>query len=426
VICFRKFKILYFKILDEKLELIKKVEEFLGPRNWIEEWKIRENGKTENQRKLEKELCYSIKDEKWGKCSEIMENGVSFDFVDSDGYGTFYWLLYQAIDSNNSVAKEILNQIEENEKIGHIEKQWAIFMIRENYGGAAIVINWRNKIGFGTEIVTKSKRPIFNTIMMMGEYNWEEEFTILIIDQISNFEVIFVTDLNYIKHQKLEQNVKGSLPKFIIIAKRKCSNIDELVERVFSNKYFHQSEPLIWKFKIGKIQKYVCSYFHDLKISEDVILYLENGKVRYKSKTDVFPRNIEILEVENYLKEKLNGNLEIKMSQLLGLGGESIVIRKMINIAGMDKEFALRISNYENSAKMTKKVKMFEGHYTDTYDNDRFGDGVGIDIIDPEAVYKSENVKEMEIKNINHKNIIKYVDHTFEVIDSILCHITGK
>mgnify|MGYP000039350781 CR=1 FL=1 len=307
-------------------------------------------------------------------------------------------------------------------KIGQIEKQWAIWMSMEDYIMVLSVINWGNEIGniFGTEIVTKSKRPIFNTIMMMRSGLLKEEFTISIINQISNFEVIFETDLNYIKHQKLEQIVKARLAKFIIIAKRKYSNIDEIVERVFSNKYFHQSEPLIWKFKIGKIQKYVCSYFHDLKISEDVILYLENGKVRYKSKTDVFPRNIEILEVENYLKEKLNGNLEIKMSQLLGLGGESVVLRKMINVAGMDTEFALRISNYENSAKMTKKSRMFEGMM--------YGAKVGVDIniIDPEAVYKSKNVKEMEIKNINHKNIIKYDDHTFEVIDSILCHITGK
>ena len=115
MVFFRKFKILYFKILDEKLELIKKVEEFLGPRNWIEEWKIRENGKTENRRKLEKELFDTVKSKKWEECSEMMKNGVSFDFVRSDGYGTFCWLLSRAIDDNISGAKEILNLIEENE-----------------------------------------------------------------------------------------------------------------------------------------------------------------------------------------------------------------------------------------------------------------------------------------------------------------------
>ena len=125
------------------MELIKKVEDFLGPRNWIEKWKIRENRKTENDRELEKRLNDAIDwNDNWKKCGELIKSGVSFDFVDFGGYGTFYWLLYGTFYDNNSEAKEIFKQIGKNRKWEEMERTWTICMIQKEHTFAARIITW--------------------------------------------------------------------------------------------------------------------------------------------------------------------------------------------------------------------------------------------------------------------------------------------
>ena len=239
---------------------------------------------------------------------------------------------------------------------------------------------------------------------MLENETFDEKLTLKILnDLFPNFETIFESDLNFIKSAKIEQKVKYSLPKLINLANRKSSKVDEIVSKIFPNKYFDHVEPLIWKSKIGKCERNICSYFKDKNISEDIILYLQDGKVRYKfgSKSEI----IEIPELHDFFKEKLRGNLEIKMSQLLGIGGESVVLRKMVEIEEnheqiTKKECALRISTFENSSKI-KNVHVYNFH----------------------EIYNSVKVKELEIKELKHENIIKYYDHSFEVIEGILCHI---
>ena len=101
-----------------------------------------------------------------------------------------------------------------------------------------------------------------------------------------------------------------------------------------------------------------------------------------------------------------NENLELKLSRLLGVGGECVVIQKMVEIDSKMTECALRVAPYDNSARKA----LFDG----------------TDVLDSPEVYKSVHVRELEVKMLNHKNIIQYFDNSFEVIDGNLCHVTGS
>ena len=110
-----------------------------------------------------------------------------------------------------------------------------------------------------------------------------------------------------------------------------------------------------------------------------------------------------------YFKKSGKAKINFNMTNLIGLGGECVVIRKKIKIEDDEKVRAIRAS------KLTERPNMFEelGFVeTDTYDR--------------------LNIREMAVKELNlelnlgHPNIIKYIDNTFELIDDEFHHLTGK
>mgnify|MGYP000354871922 CR=1 FL=1 len=113
----------------------------------------------------------------------------------------------------------------------------------------------------GTKWITNSIRPVFNLLFMMDEYDWEDYLTLTILTELSpKFESAFESDLSYIKSENLVYRVKTTLPKLVQLAKPKFPNVEQIISRVFSNKYFGQSEPLTWQYPRGKSRKYISAF----------------------------------------------------------------------------------------------------------------------------------------------------------------------
>ena len=179
----QKFKFYLKKInkyfLDEKIELINKIEKFNGQKNWLTEWANRERRKSAKERENEKELYDAIWNTNWETAKRFMNNGTTFDCVDTIGTGPIYWLLYRAY-GHISDAKNIWNKIENETKNEEVEKAWSILMVMENYGHATWVISWSNL----THLVAKSKLAIINTILMKQSGYLNEENVTKIIDEL--------------------------------------------------------------------------------------------------------------------------------------------------------------------------------------------------------------------------------------------------
>ena len=101
------------------------------------------------------------------------------------------------------------------------------------------------------------------------------------------------------------------------------------------------------------------------------------------------------------------------MQRILGIGGESIVLQKTINLHTKTSQCALKIaptetnSIYDNFFKAEIKQIMPLGKDSET------------------SIYKDVRPKELTANSLVHQNIVKYIDHTFEVIDNDIFHITG-
>jgi len=104
-----------------------------------------------------------------------------------------------------------------------------------------------------------------------------------------------------------------------------------------------------------------------------------------------------------YLAKSGKDKIEFKMSNLIGFGGECVVIRKNMEIEGRKKYCAIRAARLNEGPKMLEELGIVQ---TDTYDR--------------------LNVREMAVEKIDHPNIIKYLDNTFEFIDDKFHHLTGK
>ena len=95
------------------------------------------------------------------------------------------------------------------------------------------------------------------------------------------------------------------------------------------------------------------------------------------------------------------------MSNLLGVGGECVVIEKNVKIGKGQEDCALRVSKVNACGKM------------------RLIGGVPA-LIDVDATYNAVNIPDMSVKELNHPNIIKYLDNTLELIDNDPHHVTGN
>ena len=98
------------------------------------------------------------------------------------------------------------------------------------------------------------------------------------------------------------------------------------------------------------------------------------------------------------------------MVSILGLGGESIVLRKE-----MVRDGAMINCGYKLSP--TKKSKLSQNQENIL--------GVEILISDTVKAYRNEKIKELTARMLLHKNVINYFHTTFEVIDNEVFHLSG-
>jgi len=94
------------------------------------------------------------------------------------------------------------------------------------------------------------------------------------------------------------------------------------------------------------------------------------------------------------------------MTNLIGFGGECVVLRKKIKIQDGEKDCAIRASKLTEGPKMPELLEQLGAVQTDTYDRLK--------------------VREMAVEKLDHPNIIKYLDTTFELIDGQFHHLAGK
>ena len=86
------------------------------------------------------------------------------------------------------------------------------------------------------------------------------------------------------------------------------------------------------------------------------------------------------------------------MSRVLGIGGESIVIQQMIDTKLCAVKFV----------PFNADVRGILGY------------------LDPKHLLKDEQSAELIPTEMDHPNIIQYMDNLFQTIDNRLFHITGK
>jgi len=91
----------------------------------------------------------------------------------------------------------------------------------------------------------------------------------------------------------------------------------------------------------------------------------------------------------------------------LGSGGESIVLKKSVEIENQDKFCGLKL------VPILKNPELIVNFF-------------GITNVDSELAYEKNKPRELTANSVKHENIIKTFGHTFEVIDGNLFHITGK
>ena len=116
-------------------------------------------------------------------------------------------------------------------------------------------------------------------------------------------------------------------------------------------------------------------------------------------------------ELIKFLTEKMahQRSINFRMSSVVGIGGESIILKDTSN----------------TTAKSVFKVTPIRGKIDlPTTIEERFGiemDGG----IDTDRAYEKHRPNELTANDLRHKNIIHYQNSMFEVVDDQIFHITG-
>ena len=81
------------------------------------------------------------------------------------------------------------------------------------------------------------------------------------------------------------------------------------------------------------------------------------------------------------------------------------MLRKTIEIDNENRECAIRLAPYEFNGRLI----------------------MGVSGIDSHSMYEDDtaNPNELIIQSLEHKNIVKYYEHCFEIINNTLFHVTG-
>ena len=102
------------------------------------------------------------------------------------------------------------------------------------------------------------------------------------------------------------------------------------------------------------------------------------------------------------------------MENLLGVGGQGVVIRKTVTIDNKSIKCAVRFVPVDyrrvDESSLTRNITKLPKESA---------------ILDTAQLYEEKQPCEMIASDLLHENIIEYLDHTFEVINGDLYHITG-
>jgi hypothetical protein len=176
----------------------------LGDREWINQWKAREERKDQKQKELDRKLYEAAR--KWDEMELLLERGATDDYVNEGGNTAYYWTLRGSANdwmTYDEGAKNLLIKYEQRWK-NENEKNWAIRMARGEYCIAAQIISWTKQ----WSIVGNSKHPIVGILRMMGEEDgfgdmlWTEEYTNEIL-KITNLRSALPNDLNFMIQEKI-------------------------------------------------------------------------------------------------------------------------------------------------------------------------------------------------------------------------------
>jgi len=94
-ICTKTLKRLILNILVEIDELFEKFENVTGNRDWLKEWKNRENGKSESQKEKDQLLFEAAEARDWDDMDNLLNDGATPDYLeDNQELTAYYWTLY--------------------------------------------------------------------------------------------------------------------------------------------------------------------------------------------------------------------------------------------------------------------------------------------------------------------------------------------
>ena len=187
------------------------MENIVGNKEWINEWKMREIGKSENQKEKDRKLLEAAAFKDWYDAENLLNEGATPDFVDEDGWTACFPIFFYAVGPEQG-AKKVLEKLVQKWK-KEIEKLWTICMANEDYFRAAAIINFSGK----TEIVTNSKHPIIAILRMMGAKNpyggipwyggmpWKEEYSRKILKDL-NLKSTLQTHLSFMFENKITES----------------------------------------------------------------------------------------------------------------------------------------------------------------------------------------------------------------------------
>jgi len=116
-----------------------KVKKVIGNKEWINDWENRENGKSQNQKEMDKKLFKAAKGWKWDKVEKLLNDGATPDYVREDGRTAYYETLACAKSYNKERAKKVLEKFDQKWE-NEMEKNWTIYMAAEQYYYAALII----------------------------------------------------------------------------------------------------------------------------------------------------------------------------------------------------------------------------------------------------------------------------------------------
>ena len=183
---------------------------------------------------------------------------------------------------------------------------------------------------------------------------------------------------------------------------------------MFKKKYFTTNDPLTWQcaFDGNYKSQFVASYFTNKEITSTTAVMNHNGVIKYQLPSAAF--TITDGRFHDFLLSRIpiGERVQFDMDKVLGIGGQSIVLRARGNTC----------------VKLTPIRGMIKGWNRGEEDFDDLFNRLGMNnrvLVKYDSAYGRKEFKELAANSLSHDNIIVYSDHSFEVIDDVLFHLTG-